>query len=249
MRNVRGDGDIDDDDRRTKMVRVWRADLDRPEREIAMLGAFLSADERARADRFRFERDRRRFTVARGLLRVLLGRVVGITPQSIEFSYGRRGKPALRRPGDAGLEFNVSHSHGLALFATCWGRAVGIDLEFQRPEFDIRGIAGRFFTPQEFARIAALPDSAQRPAFFRGWTRKEAFLKARGDGLWLGLDQFEVSLDPDPSPGLLRTEWDPEEALRWSLHDLDVADGFAAALAIEGALSGPIVVESFVLGA
>src|SRR4051794_34020071 len=113
-------------------IRVWRADLDRPEHEAAALGALLSADERARADRFRFAVDRRRFTVARGLLRVLLGRAIGAPPHEIEFSYGTRGKPGLRRPEGSGLEFNLTHSHGLALVATSWGRPVGIDLEFHR---------------------------------------------------------------------------------------------------------------------
>jgi 4'-phosphopantetheinyl transferase len=224
-------------------IRVWRADLDRPEPETAALGALLSADERARADRFRFAIDRRRFTVARGVLRVLLGRVTGSPPHEIEFSYGTRGKPALRRPADSGLEFNLTHSHGLALIATSWGRAVGVDLEFERLELDFRGIAGRFFTPREFGEIEAQRDDAQRSAFFRGWTRKEAFLKARGDGLWLGLDQFEVSIAPETSARLVRTAWDPDEARRWSLHDLDVAPGFAAALAVEGIVPGPFVVD------
>lgn len=226
-------------------IRVWRADLDRPGRETATLGEFLSADERARADRFRFDRDRRRFTVARGLLRVLIGRTLGVPAGEVAFSYGTRGKPSLRWPAGSGLEFNLSHSHGMALFATSAGRAIGIDLEYQRVEFDFRGIAGRFFTAGEFGRIQALPDDAeQRSAFFRGWARKEAFLKARGDGLWLGLDQFEVSIDPEAPARLVHTAWDPDEARRWTLHDLDAASGFAAALAVEGAISGPIAVET-----
>jgi 4'-phosphopantetheinyl transferase len=224
-------------------IRVWRADLDRPEPETAALGALLSADERARADRFRFDIDRRRFTVARGILRVVLGRTLERPPEEIEFSYGNRGKPALRRPADSVLEFNLSHSHGLALVVTSWGRAVGIDVEFERPELDFRGIAGRFFTPQEFAQIEAQPDAAQRSAFFRGWTRKEAFLKARGDGLWLGLDQFEVSIDPEVPARLVRTAWDPDEARRWTLHDLEVPHGFAATLAVDGIVPGPFVVD------
>ena len=225
-------------------IRVWRADLDRSDPETAALREFLSADERARADRFRFDIDRRRFTAARGLLRVLLGRMLGLPPGEVEFSYGNHGKPSLRRPTDPGLEFNLSHSHGLALIATSWGQAVGVDLEFHRPEFDFQGIAGRFFTPREFAAIEAQPEAERRSAFFRGWTRKEAFLKARGDGLWLGLDQFEVSIAPDVPPRLIRTTWDPDEAGRWTLHDCDVADDFAAAMAVAGTAPGPFVVET-----
>jgi 4'-phosphopantetheinyl transferase len=225
-------------------IRVWRADLDRPDAEIEALGAHLSADERERADRFRFPADRRRFTAARGLLRVLLGRTLGVSPREIDFSYGAFGKPALRHPADSGLEFNLTHSQGMALIAISWGRNVGIDLEFHRQEFNFRVIADRFFTARESGQIEALPESARRSAFFRVWTLKEAFLKARGNGLWLGLDQFEVTTDPDLPPRLLETTWDPNEARRWTLHGLDVTEGFSAAMAVEGVVPGPFVVES-----
>ncbi len=227
-------------------IRVWRAALDRPEPEIAAFAALLSASERARADRFRFARDRQWFTVGRGLVRTLLGSALGVAPHEIEFAYGTRGKPALGHPEGSGLEFNLSHSHGLALFATSWGRAVGIDLEYQREEFDFLGIAGRYFTPQEVGEIQAQPEgAAQRSAFFRGWARKEAFLKARGDGLWVGLDRFAVSIDPTAPARVVWTAWDPDEAGRWTVHELDVAPGFAAALVVEGTIPNPIVVETF----
>jgi len=233
------------DDEGRAPIRVWRAELDRSEPETAALAALLAPDERARADRYRFERDRRRFAVGRGLLRTLVGRTLGIAPEEITFTYGTRGKPALERPGDSGLEFNLSHSNGLALLATSWGRAVGIDLEYQGKELDFLGIADRFFTPQELAQIRSQPEAAtQRSAFFRGWARKEAFLKARGDGLWVGLDQFEVAIDPAAPSRVVWTAWDPDEAGRWSMIDLDVAPGFASALVVEGAVSSPIVVES-----
>jgi 4'-phosphopantetheinyl transferase len=225
-------------------IRVWRIGLDRPEPETAGLGAWLADDERARADRFRFDVDRRRFTVGRALLRIVLGRTLGASPADIEFAYGTRGKPALKWPAGSGLEFNLTHSRGMALVATSWGRPLGIDLEFHRPEFDFRGIANRYFTPEEFGQIEAQPPAAQRAAFFRGWTRKEAFLKAKGDGLWLGLDQFEVSIDPAVPARLVRTAWDPDEAGRWSLHDLDVPAGFSAAMAVAGVVAGPFVVET-----
>jgi 4'-phosphopantetheinyl transferase len=234
-----------DDEGRTP-IRVWRAELDRSEPATAALAALLAPDERARAERFRFERDRRRFTVGRGLMRTLLGKILGIAPEEIAFSYGTRGKPELARPRDSGLEFNLSHSNGLALLATSWERAVGIDIEYQGKEIDFLGIADRFFTPQELAQIRGQPEAAtQRTAFFRGWARKEAFLKARGDGLWVGLDQFEVSIDPPAPARVVWTAWDPDEAGRWTLLDLDVHPGFASALVVEGAVSGPIVVETF----
>jgi 4'-phosphopantetheinyl transferase len=234
------------DDKRRKPIRVWRAALDRPDEETRALGALLSDDERARADRFRFPRDRKHFTVGRGFLRTVLGRTLGIAPQEIIFSYGTRGKPALRWPEESGLEFNLAHSNGLALLAIAWGRAIGIDLECQREELDFLGIAGRFFTPQELAEIECEPErAAQRAAFFRGWARKEAFLKARGDGLWIDLDQFQVSIDSAAPARVVRTAWDEHEAARWTLRDLDAAPGFAAALVVEGPNSDPINVESF----
>jgi 4'-phosphopantetheinyl transferase len=232
----------DDDDRRAP-IRVWRAELDRPEPETSALRALLSADECERADRFRFERDRKRFTVARGLLRCVLGRMLGVAAPAIAFAYAPRGKPGLKDPDGSGLEFNLSHSNGVGLIATSWGRRIGVDLEFGRPDLDFLGIADRFFTPREFGEIRAQPRAMQRSAFFRGWARKEAFLKARGDGLWLGLDQFEVSIDPASPARVVHTAWDLDEARRWTLHDLDAPAGFAAALAVEGALTAPVVVE------
>jgi 4'-phosphopantetheinyl transferase len=224
-------------------IRVWRAELDRPDRHAEALASVLSADVRDRAARFRFEIHRRRFIVGRGLLRFLLGRTLGVAPETIAFAYGALGKPWLRHPAGTGLEFNVSHSNDLALFALSWGTTIGVDLEYQRPDWDFSGVARRYFTEQEAGQIEALPHDARRPAFFRGWTRKEAFLKARGDGLWLGLDQFEVSIDPKLPPQLLRTHWDPDEAHRWSIHDLAVDEGFAASLVVAGPRSGPFVVE------
>jgi 4'-phosphopantetheinyl transferase len=237
-------GNSDDDD--SHPIRVWRAALDRPDEEIALLRTLLSHDERARADRFRFPRDRKHFTAARGFLRTVLARTLGIAPQEVVFSYGNRGKPTLGWPEGSGLEFNLSHSGGLALLACSRGRALGIDIEYQREELDFLGIAGRYFTPRERDEIQREPDLArQRAAFFRGWARKEAFLKARGDGLWLGLDQFEVSIDPAAPPRVVRTAWDPDEAGRWTLRDLDAAPSFAAAIVVAGPFPGTIAVDSF----
>jgi 4'-phosphopantetheinyl transferase len=234
------------DDRSRNPIRVWRAALDRSDAETAALRALLSEDEQARADRFRFLRDRRHFTVGRGFLRTVLGRTLGIAPQEIVFSYGTRGKPALRWPESSGLEFNLAHSNGLALLAIARGRTLGIDLEYQRENLDFLGIAGRFFTPQELAEITREPAlAAQRAAFFRGWARKEAFLKARGDGLWVGLDQFQVAIDRAAPPQVVWTAWDPDEAGRWTVLELDVAPGFAAALIVEGPIAEPIDIELF----
>jgi 4'-phosphopantetheinyl transferase len=234
------------DDRDRKPIRVWRAILDRPDAETAALRALLSDDEQTRADRFRFPRDRRHFIVARGFLRTVLGSVLGIAPPEIAFSYGTRGKPALCWPECSGLEFNLAHSNGLALLGVAWDRTLGIDLEYQRENLDFLGIAGRFFTPQELAEIRRESGlAAQRAAFFRGWARKEAFIKARGDGLWMGLDQFQVAIDRATPTRVVWTAWDEAEAGRWTLRDLDVAPGFAAALVVQGPVCEPIDVEFF----
>lgn len=215
-------------------VQVWRASLHLGASRLDALLATLTADERARAARFHFPKDRDHFIAGRGLLRAILARHLDTDPATLCFRYGRRGKPALAIPSDMGaLRFNLAHSYGLALYAVTRAREVGVDLERMQPRLE-EGIAERFFSPREVAALRALPGDRQREAFFACWTRKEAYLKAKGDGLALGLDQFDVSLAPGEPAALLRTEGDPQEASRWSIRELDPAPGYAAALAVEG---------------
>jgi 4'-phosphopantetheinyl transferase len=216
-------------------VHVWRVALDQPPDTKAVLLGTLSEDERARAERFRFERDRAHFVAARGALRCVLGRYLGAAPGALRFNYDAYGKPSLA-PEFAGgeLEFNLSHSHSLALVAVARGRAVGVDVERVRAEVSGPEIAERFFSPPEFAALRALPAAEQTRAFFDCWTRKEAFVKARGEGLSHPLDEFDVSLAPGEPAALLSVRNDPREAARWSLRALDAGAGYAAALAVEG---------------
>ena len=175
------------------------------------------ADERARADRFYFARDREHFIVARGVLREILGCYLKRVPKSLCFCYGSHGKPALAGEFDGeAIRFNVSHSHGVALYAISRGRAVGIDLERIRFDLPVAEIAERFFSKREDAMLRSLPTDVQHQAFFRCWTRKEAYIKARGEGLSLPLDQFDVSLAPGEPAAVLGTQRDPSEASRWS---------------------------------
>ena len=216
-------------------VHVWRATLDQTASQIESFRHTLAADEQARAERFYFQRDREHFIVARGMLRSLLGFYLNKAPECLSFRYSSHGKPALawESGGDA-VRFNLSHSHGVALYAVTRGREVGIDLEYIRSDLEVEQIAERFFSRREIATLRALPIDLRTYAFFLCWTRKEAYLKARGEGLSLPLDQFDVSLIPGEPAALLSTHRDSHEALRWSLQELTPTPGYAATLAVEG---------------
>ncbi len=216
-------------------VHVWCASLDLTTPQLQGLEQTLSAEELERAKRYYFQKDREHFIAARGLLRDILGRYLQIEPNQIRFCYGAYGKPELS--GEDGWEalcFNVSYSHGLALYAITHGREIGVDLECIRPVQEAEQIAERFFSARENAVFRALPAHEKLQAFFNCWTRKEAYIKAIGDGLSRPLDQFDVSLAPGEPAALLRTNGDHREASRWSLHKLDPGPGYVAALAVEG---------------
>ena len=217
-------------------VHVWGAVLSLPEATIALLHTLLTADEQERAGRFYLARDRHHFIIARGVLRLLLSRYTGRHPHHLRFCYGPHGKPALiPQHGGTLWHFNLSHSGGVALYAVTRQRQVGVDVERIRPEFAAgNNIAERFFSPQEVAALRALPPTAQVAAFFACWSRKEAYIKARGLGLALPLESFDVSLTPGAPAALLATHDDPAEAGRWRLDTLEPAAGYAAALAVEG---------------
>lgn len=216
-------------------VHVWQAVLNRPLSQVQSLFHILAVDERARAEQFVFQRDREHFIVAHGMLRAILSRYLHSTPEHVSFRYSSYGKPALsEESGDDTLRFNLSHSHGLALCAVTRGREVGIDLERIRSNVEFEQIAERFFSHREVATLRMLPPDLQQQAFFLCWTRKEAYIKARGEGLSLPLDQFDVSLVPGEPAALLHTQGDPYETLRWSLQELTPAANYAAALAVEG---------------
>jgi 4'-phosphopantetheinyl transferase len=210
-------------------IHVWRVPLALEDGAVSALAATLAPDERARADRFRLPRDRRRFIAARGMLRTLLGQIVGCDPSDIAFTYGPQGKPSLPQSESAPLlAFNVSHSGDLALIALRWGEAVGVDIEQIRPELEWRGIASRFYSPSELAWLQGLPISRQTDGFFRLWTRKEAYLKARGEGVWHELSRFDVTQSAVFEDG------DFQDA-DWHLYDLETADDCKAAVCVQGA--------------
>ena len=204
-------------------VDVWSVILDAPAKVVEQLRELLNDEEIARADRFVTATLRGRFIVGRAALRTLLGRYLDRHPASIEFVYSARGKPSVW-----GIDFNLSHSDGLAVYAFAQGCEIGIDVERIRASDDLLDVARRFFAPREYAELAALEPSQQTDAFFRCWTRKEAFLKATGEGIAAALDRFEVTLlDTDP-PAL---RWiDGDVAERWSVHHIAPAKGYAGAV-------------------
>src|SRR5882672_7705040 len=218
-------------------VHIWCASLDVPPETSARLYATLTSDEHARSARFQFERDRQRFIVARGVLRDLLGRYLQIHPGKISFVYNAFGKPDLGPEFTNRLKFNLSHSAGLALIAIATASDVGVDLEHIRPQSDYADIARRFFSAAEVDYLIALPGHLYAEAFFSCWTKKEAYLKACGEGLAIPLNSFSVPLTTDPAPTpveLYVASKGIVPARRWSLYTLRPAPGYAAALAIEG---------------
>jgi 4'-phosphopantetheinyl transferase len=221
-------------------LHVWVASLDRPVAAVDQLRQLLASDERRRSDRFRFELDRARFIVGRGLLRILLGRYLAMAPSDVRFEYGVNDKPLLAHPGPW---FNLSHSGPLALYAITEIGEVGVDVErLGGPDLGRERIAERFFSQAEVAALRALPVRVQANAFLACWTRKEAFIKARGDGLSLPLDSFDVSLKPGQHAAVLRTAWSRHEPKAWSLNDLSDPDGgYIAAAAVRSSRSPRVI--------
>ena len=195
------------------------------------LEKLLSLQERARAASYRFEKDRLGFATARGLLRTILSHYLGTEASSISFEYGTEGKPFLK---NSSISFNVTHSGNLAAYAVTGGpRDLGIDVEWIRPEPLRDQVPEQFFTRSEIGELQSLRREEIIPAFFRCWTRKEAFLKARGGGLTTPLDQFSVSLLPGHSAAILSCRI-PGERRDWNLYDLTLPPGYCGALAVEG---------------
>ena len=197
--------------------------------------SFLSKDERDRARRFKYARDAYRYTASRALLRIVLGAYLRLDPQDLAFDYSTNGKPFL--PCGGQLRFNLSHSHDAALIGVTLGREIGVDVERIRDDLEVEQIARQFFSKAEQSALATLPAIQRQGAFFDCWTRKEAFVKARGDGLSLPLDQFDVSVRPDEPACLVATRPDADEAAAWEVTAVAVEHGYAAAVVTQ---TGPV---------
>ena len=215
-------------------VHVWRSPLRPDTARERSLSPLLSDTERARAARFRFDHDAQRYAIARGLLRVLLARYCGTSPATLALEETEHGRPLLRSaaaPSD--FDFNLSHAENLVVYAFARGARVGVDVEWITPLDDMNGLVAMNFSERERHAWQSLPATSRERGFFDCWTRKEAFVKAIGEGLSHPLDAFDVSFSPDEAPRFLRIGGDDAE--RWSLHALETEPGYACALAVEAA--------------
>jgi 4'-phosphopantetheinyl transferase len=218
-----------------KCVHVWFIDLREPGLSINGLKNVLSPQECFRAEKFKFQKDRVPYIIAHAALRRILAGYLELDPSQLEFREGPYGKPELvSTTRSETLNFNLSHSHQAALVAVTPGRQIGVDIEYIKREFEWQEVAERFFAPGEIARLRELPEEKQQRGFFTCWTRKEAYIKAKGGGLSIPLQDFEVSLSPGEPASLMSCISDPEETARWSLAEIDVGPEYAAAVAVQG---------------
>jgi 4'-phosphopantetheinyl transferase len=215
-------------------VHVWQAHLELSSFQLQEFSGFLSEDERDRAKTFLFAQHRTHFIAARGFLRLILSRYLSIHPKLIRFRYTAFGKPVLDFPlAENPLHFNLSHSEGIALYVVS-KRECGIDIEALHQQIDFMQLSEQFFSANELKRLHELPDSAQRTMFFQLWTRKEAYLKAIGQGLSLPLHQFDVSQSPDKPVLHLNTTDDEIEETDWYVKNFIPQEGYMAAVALKG---------------
>lgn len=213
-------------------VHVWGVSLDATASALDRFRWVLGPEERARAGRFVFDADRNHFITAHGVLRTILGRYLRRGAAELRFMSGSHGKPVLQEGDD--IRFNLSHSGDYALIAVSRGREVGVDIECARRDNSNAEVARRFFSAREVAALEMLPESERARAFFDCWARKEAYVKARGEGLSVPLDRFSVSVAPREPAAFVEFEGGPAESERWSLRELSVGPDYAAAVVVEG---------------
>jgi len=213
-------------------IHIWPVKLIASDQAVAAFEKTLSAQEAERCGRFHFEQHRRAYALAHGALRWLLARYLGIAPDQIAFRYGPAGKPALDLTG-APLEFNMSHTQDLAVYAFARRCQLGVDVEHVKPMPDLESVARRFFSAEECSELFALAAEQRVQSFFRCWTRKEAYVKATGEGILMALDTFQVSLAPEGTP--LRLRVPPGTNQSWHLHAFVPGPGYLGAVAYDGA--------------
>lgn len=216
-------------------VHVWKVELDKLANKSASFQLLLIDTEIERAGRFFFEKHRQYWIGAHAILRIILGHYLNVEPTSLRFTTNDYGKPSIiHPPAGKRLRFNLSHSGDLALYAFAYDKEVGVDVEQRRSDIEYEDLAAHYFSSYECATLRSLPLEVQEEAFFSCWSRKEAYIKARGKGLSLALDQFDVSLSPQEPARLLGCREEPEAVEHWSLRAIFPAAGYAGALVAEG---------------
>ncbi len=230
----------------SREVCLWTVRLEATEANFARCLGWLSPDETARAERFHFPRHRNAYVLGRAALRALLAGYLGATPQGVRFDYGPQGKPALA-PDDGlcSLRFNASNAGDFAAYVFTKGCEIGVDIEQHRALPDLERIARRFFAPEETAELMELSPSEQTSAFFRCWTRKEAYIKAMGGGFSIPLNSFRVTLRPGAAARMVSLGGSGEAARGWTMHSFDPASGYTGAIAYpdesRSVREGPII--------
>jgi 4'-phosphopantetheinyl transferase len=215
-------------------VHIWRASLTQDPATLSELWALLAPDERRRAEKYYRAVDRDRFIVARGVLRKIISVYLSISAGALQFAYNEYGKPTIAgHQNDRNLNFNLSHSNNLVLYAFRLEGGLGIDIEYIREDFATFEIAEHFFAKDEVDALRSLPVDQRVKAFFNCWSRKESYIKALGLGVSFPLDRFTVSLAPGDAPALLKVEDDDREPDRWKMYELLPGDGYAAAVIVE----------------
>ncbi len=211
-------------------VHLWLVALKASDDDLKHSFSILDSIEQERADRFHFQRDRTRYILSHCALRKILAFYTGKKESSLEFEVTSYGKPSLV---GGGLEFNLSHSHELALIGVTQNSRIGVDVEHFRPNIECKKLAARFFSAPEIERLDNFGNEEVIAAFFHCWTRKEAYIKAIGEGLSMPLDSFAVSIDPLETSVRLETFADSGQAQRWSIHAFTPIHDYAAAVAVE----------------
>jgi 4'-phosphopantetheinyl transferase len=223
-------------------VHIWCADLNLPEISLEQLVNNLSADEQTRAARFIHAQDRSHFIAARAILRDILSRYCKIVPNEIKFNYSAKGKPLLTlEANQPKLFFNLSHSHDLALYAVTNLDRIGVDIEYTRRNIDALEIAERFFSKNEIESLHSLSASEQLIGFYKIWTRKEAYVKAIGEGISHSLDQFSVSISSGKSAVMFDAS-EPRLNHNWFIYDIPIMGDYEAAIAM---LSNDILMQKW----
>ena len=216
------------------MVKIWTV-LNSSSLDLTPYLQFLSSDEKERAKKFRFQGDQANYILGKSILRILVGKYLEQDPKSIEFNYNAYGKPEL--PDGSGLKFNISHSGDLVLLGFNEIHPIGVDVEKIKIDFDVMEVAANYFSATELRSLRKVPHEDQKRAFYRCWTRKESFIKAKGLGVSFPLDKFSVSIDKDEEAQLIETNWEPNEKDQWQIYSFVPAKNYLAAITASSKLT------------